>query len=226
MDKKTAIIIPVYNEAKVIKRVVEGALKYFQFVVCVNDGSSDTSDREIRKTKAILINHPINMGQGAALQTGIEYACGLPVDYFVTFDADGQHRIEDVKKMLEEIRKGEAEIILGSRFLGSAINISGYKRFMLKLATIFSNCVSGIKLTDTHNGLRVFNRRVAQEMQITLPDMAHASEIIDIIKRNKYKYKEMPVTIEYTDYSRARGQSMINSINIVFDILLKKGSKK
>ena len=226
MDRNTAIIIPVYNEEKVIKRVVESVLKSFKYVVCVNDGSCDGSAREIAKTSAMLVNHPINMGQGAALQTGIECAKDLPVDFFVTFDADGQHRLEDVKNMLIEIRKGQLDIVLGSRFLGSAVNISRYKKFILRLATVFSNFVSGMKLTDTHNGLRVFNRKVAEEIQITLPDMAHASEILDIIKKNKYRYKELPVTIEYTDYSKSRGQSMMNSINIVFDILLKKGLKK
>lgn len=226
MDKRTAIIIPVYNEAKVIARVVRSVLNDFKYVVCVNDGSVDSSSDEITKTAAYLVNHPINMGQGAALQTGIEFARQLPVDYFVTFDADGQHRISDVKVMVKEIEKGNQDIILGSRFIGSAIGISKTKRLILKLATIFSNVVSGMRLTDTHNGLRVFNRKVAEEIQITLPDMAHASEILEIIKKNGYRYKEMPVTIDYTEYSKMRGQSSINAINIVFDILLKGRSAK
>lgn len=223
MDKEAAIIIPVYNEGKVINRILNSVLKSFKYVVCVNDGSIDNSAEEILKTSAYLVNHPINMGQGAALQTGIEFARQLPVNYFVTFDADGQHRIEDVKNMLIEIRKGKQDIILGSRFLGSTVGIKKSKERMLKLATKFSNFISGMKLTDTHNGLRVFNRKVAEEIQITLPDMAHASEILDIIVKNGYRYKEVPVTIEYTDYSKVRGQSSINAINIVFDILLKKG---
>jgi len=227
MDKdRVAVIIPVYNEERVIKDVISSVLKRYRYVVCVNDGSTDASAFEVAKTDAYLVNHPINMGQGAALQTGIEFARNLPgVEYFVTFDADGQHRLEDVEAMLAEIRTGKYDIILGSRFLGSTVGMKLSKHVILKLAIKFSNMTSGLKLTDTHNGLRVFNRRVADEMQITLPDMAHASEIIEIIADKKYRYKEVPVTIEYTDYSRAKGQSIINAVNIGFDMLLRKVSK-
>src|SRR5690606_22716301 len=122
-DGKSVLIIPVYNEGPVIRKVINGALKHFSYVVCVNDGSKDNSADEIQKTKAYYVDHPINMGQGAALQTGIEFARTLPVDYFVTFDADGQHRIEDVKSMLEVIRGGKYDIILGSRFLGNTVGM-------------------------------------------------------------------------------------------------------
>jgi glycosyltransferase involved in cell wall biosynthesis len=225
MNTDTAIIIPVYNEAEVIKKVVDDLSKKFKYIVCVEDGSIDASADLIAQTKAFLVQHPINMGQGAALQTGIEFARLLPVKYFATFDADGQHRVEDVEKMIKEIENGHTDIILGSRFLGSAVGISRSKLSVLKAAIAFSNAISGIKLTDTHNGLRVFNRNVAETIQITVPDMAHASEIIDIIKTQNYRYKEIPVTIQYTDYSRSKGQSLINAINISFDTILRKFSK-
>ena len=225
MRTDVAIIIPVYNEEAVVGGVVNLALKHFKYVVCVNDGSKDNSSSIISKTEAYLVEHPINMGQGAALQTGIEFARQLPVDYFVTFDADGQHSIKDVGLMLDKIKSDKYDIILGSRFLGEAIGMKMSKRVILKLAIKFSNITSGLKLTDTHNGLRVFNRKVAEGMQITLPDMAHASEILEIIADKKYKYIEAPVTIEYTDYSKAKGQSIINAVNIGFDALLRKISK-
>lgn len=225
MIKQVAIIIPVYNEEKVIAQTVKSVQQQFKHVVCVDDGSSDDSSAEIAKTKAYLIEHPINMGQGAALQTGIEFARLLPVDYFVTFDADGQHNVRDVLYMFDEINKGKYDIILGSRFLGQTIGASKIKLFILRLAVRFSNLTTGLKLTDTHNGLRVFNRRVAETMRITLPDMAHASEILGIIVDNKYKYKEVPVTVEYTEYSRGKGQSLVNAVNIVFDMLIR-GSRK
>lgn len=225
MKTDVAIIIPIYNEAKVVRSVIESVLEHYKYVVCVNDGSKDNSSLEITKTDAYIVEHPINMGQGAALQTGIEFARQLPVEYFVTFDADGQHRIQDVMTMLKEIKKRKHDIILGSRFLGETIGMKTSKRVILKVAIQFSNITSGLKLTDTHNGLRVFNRKVAEEMQITLADMAHASEILEIIADKKYRYKEIPVTIEYTDYSRGKGQSVINAVNIGFDTLLRKISK-
>lgn len=225
VSSEVAIIIPVYNEGKVIRKVIASVLKQYKYVVCINDGSEDNSLQEIQATRAHYIDHPINMGQGAALQTGIEYARELPVKYFCTFDADGQHRLEDVAAMLEEIKKTKSDIVLGSRFRGRAINIPYSKMVMLKLAIWFTNRTTGLGLTDTHNGLRVFNRKVAEEMQITLPDMTHASEILEIVAVKKYRYREIPVTIEYTDYSRGKGQSMINAINIGFDTLLRKVSR-
>ncbi|WOP20091.1 glycosyltransferase family 2 protein [Raineyella sp. LH-20] len=227
MRSDVAFIIPVYNEETVVRGVVENVLRDYTHVVCVNDCSRDRSADEIGATGAYLVNHPINMGQGAALQTGIEFARRLPgVRYFVTYDADGQHRLEDVAAMLEAIEESGDDIILGSRFLGAeAVGMTRTKRVVLRLATSFSNILSGLKLTDTHNGLRVFNRKVADEMQITMPDMAHASEILEIIAKRKYRYREVPVTIVYTDYSRGKGQSIVNAINIAFDALLRKVSR-
>lgn len=224
--RNTAIIVPVYNESAVIKSVVNGVLRHFDIVVCVNDGSTDSSSKEIAQTDAYLVEHPINMGQGAALQTGIEFARTLnQTKYFVTFDADGQHRIDDVYKMLEVVSSDKYDIVLGSRFLGKTIGMKTSKRIILKLAIWFSNTTTGLNLSDTHNGLRVFNRKVAEEMQITMPDMTHASEILEIISAKKYRYSEVPVTIEYTEYSRKKGQSIINAVNIAFDTLIRKVSK-
>ncbi len=220
---EVALIIPVYNEEKVIRDVIEIIKKEFKYIICIDDGSKDNSAKEIEKTGVFLVQHPINMGQGAAIQTGIEFARQIKkIKYFVTYDADGQHRLQDVKKMLKVINSDNYDIVLGSRFLGKADGISKSKYLILKLAIYFSNITSGIKLTDTHNGLRVFNRSFADSLQITLSDMSHASEIIEIIARGNYKYIEIPVVIEYTDYSRSKGQSVINAVNIGFDTLIRK----
>lgn len=220
-----AIIIPVYNEATVVGEVIENVLRHFRYVVAVNDGSKDNSAEVIVHAGGLLVDHPINMGQGAALQTGIEFARMLPVDYFCTFDADGQHRIDDVQQMLAVIETGDYDMVLGSRFLGTAVNMPRSKKAVLKAAIAFTNLTSGLKLTDTHNGLRVFNRHAAGQIQITLADMAHASEILEIITTKKLRYTEVPVTIEYTDYSKAKGQSLLNAVNIAFDTLLRKVSR-
>lgn len=222
-----AFVIPVYNEAEVVRGVVEKVLSQYVNVVCVNDSSRDASAAEITATGAYLVNHPVNMGQGAALQTGIEFVRRLDgIRYVVTYDADGQHRLEDVAEMLRVIEQAGTDFVLGSRFLGQeAVNMPAVKRLVLKLAVAFSSITSGVKLTDTHNGLRVFTKRVADEIQITMPDMAHASEILEIIKLHNYTYTEVPVTIEYTDYSRGKGQSIFNAVNIASDTLLRKVSR-
>lgn len=227
MNRDVCVIIPVYNEGKVIRQVVDKVTQKFENVVCIDDGSSDNSADEITKTSAILVRHPINLGQGAALQTGIDYALmNESVKYFVTYDADGQHELKDVLAMLRAIKKQKVDIILGSRFLGKAENITPLKRFILKLAILFTNKTSGIRLTDAHNGLRVFNRNVASKLNITMPDFSHASEIIDRIAQHEFAYAEVPITILYTDYSRAKGQSVINAVNIGFDMLLHRMTKR
>jgi glycosyltransferase involved in cell wall biosynthesis len=163
------------------------------------------------------------MGQGAALQTGIEFARLLPgVERFVTFDADGQHAVDDAVRLLEILDAGDLDIVLGSRFLGAGIGASRSRRTLLKAAVRFSNMTSGIRLTDAHNGLRAFNRHVADTIDITAPDMTHASEIIELIARNGYRYQEVAVTIHYTDYSQAKGQASVNAVNIAIDTLLRK----
>lgn len=224
MRSDVAVVIPVYNEEPVVRGVVESVRAEYEHVVCVDDASLDGSAAEIAVTGAYLLNHPINMGQGAALQTGIEFTRRLPgIRYVVTFDADGQHRLEDVAAMLRTIEDRGADVVLGSRFLGKEpVDMPRVKRWVLRLALAFSNAVSRVKLTDTHNGLRVFTRRVANEIQITMPDMSHASEILDIIAARGYSYVEVPVCVSYTDYSRSKGQPVINALNVAFDILLRK----
>jgi len=216
------IVIAAYNEASVIARVVEDVRLVFENVVVVDDGSSDETFTELKKTCAWCIAHPINLGQGAALQTGIEFAIKNNAQYIVTFDADGQHSIEDVVGMLNLIRTGDIDVVLGSRFLGCAVGITKFRRFFLKCAAFFTGIVSGVWLTDAHNGLRVFTVNAARQIKIRQNRMSHASEIIDIIGSCRLVVKEYPVTITYTEYSIAKGQKLSNSFSILLEQLSSK----
>lgn len=217
------IVIPCYNEATVIADVVEHVRKTFPNVAVVDDGSADDSASQIASTGAHLVRHPINLGQGAAIETGLRYALARDGGrYFVTFDADGQHRVEDVERMLEVVRAGDVDVVLGSRFLESTETVPFLKRVVLKTAAFLSPTARKLKLTDAHNGLRLFTRPVAERLRITHNGMAHASEIVSTLARSKWTVKEVPVTIVYTDYSRSKGQSLINGVNILFDISLGK----
>jgi glycosyltransferase involved in cell wall biosynthesis len=227
MSGSAYVIIPVYNEEKVIGNVVNDVLSVFENVVCVDDGSTDKSAQEIAKTEACLVSHPVNMGQGAALQTGLEYALkDKNAEYFITFDADGQHRIDDAQRMISILKSEDYDIILGSRFLSSGADIPISKRVVLTMATAFTNYLTNTKLTDTHNGLRVFNRKFAQKLEITMPDMTHGTEIVMIVGQSGLKYKEAPVNIDYTEYSKSKGQSILNSVNILFDVMLSAKGRK
>ncbi|HEU5471775.1 MAG TPA: glycosyltransferase family 2 protein [Actinophytocola sp.] len=216
------LIVPVFNEGQVIGDVVRNARKTFPNIVCVDDGSRDNSSEEIRSAGAHLVRHPVNLGQGAAIQTGLEYARSRPgARYFVTFDADGQHQVDDVLAMLERLRAEDVDIVVGTRFHGDTSHIPWIKRFVLQTVVLLSRRTRRLGLTDAHNGLRVFNRTVADQMNITLNGMSHASEIVHMIERYGWRVTEEPVTILYTDYSMAKGQSMINGINIVFETMIK-----
>jgi hypothetical protein len=162
------------------------------------------------------------------LQTGIEYALQDPsAEIFVTYDADGQHRLKDVAKMIKTLKDRKVDIVLGSRFMGEKVsNLKTSKKLLLKAAVLFTNKTTGLQLTDAHNGLRVFNRKFAENLRLTSSDMTHASEIIDRIREYDFKYIEEPVKIKYTEYSLSKGQSAINAINIAFDSSLNKIIKK
>lgn len=217
------VVIPVFNEAPVIASVVEDARRTFPHVVCVDDGSRDGSVEEIARTGAHLVRHPINLGQGAALQTGLSYALLRPgARFFVTFDADGQHRVEDADAMLDVARREEVDVVLGSRFLDRTREVPLLKRIVLRTAVALSPTTRRLRLTDAHNGLRVLNRPAAQGLHITLDGMAHASEIVSYLSRSRWRVSEVPVTIRYTDYSRGKGQSLLNGVNILFDLSVRQ----
>jgi len=223
----TFVIIPVYNEQSSIRTVIKSIKKHFGKVICVSDGSRDNSSIEITNAGATIVEHCLNLGAGAATQTGIDYALlDRNIKYFITIDADGQHEIGDAIKMLDYLKKNELDIVLGSRFLGTVQNISGIKRVFLKMAAIFSSSTSGVILTDPHVGLRVFNRKFAEGLKLTMPGFAHASELVHRIGEGRYKYAEVPVHVSYSDYSKAKGQSMLNAVNITVDLFHHRISKK
>jgi glycosyltransferase involved in cell wall biosynthesis len=219
-----AVVVPVYNEATVISAVVSALRAAFPRVICVDDGSSDGSAELARAAGAVVVRHHENLGQGAALQTGLTYALRDPATrYVVTFDADGQHRVEDARRMVRTARDEGVDVVLGSRFLGeNTREIPPSRRTLLRAAVVFTRLSSGMGVTDAHNGLRVFSRGAAACMNITLNGMGHASEILEQIAGHGLSWHEVPVTIDYTDYSRAKGQANINAVNISFDILSRR----
>lgn len=214
--------MPLYNEASVVRAVVAEALTTFPNIVCVDDGSSDDSAREAELGGAVVVRHPINLGQGAALRTGLDYALqDENAEYFVTFDSDGQHRVADALSMVARLEEEPVDIIVGSRFLDDRTQAGLLKKVVLKLAIQFERMSTGVRLTDAHNGLRAMNRTAASAIEIDQNRMAHASEIVAEIGRKKLRYAEQPVHVIYTDYSKSKGQSIWNSINILNDLFIK-----
>jgi glycosyltransferase involved in cell wall biosynthesis len=216
------VVVPMYNEASAIGSIVSDLRSTFGNVVCVDDGSTDGSAAAARTAGAVVLHHVVNLGQGAALQTGFEFARSQPdARWVVTFDADGQHLVGDAVRMVEVGRSGDFDVVLASRFTGSA-NIPVLRRLVLKAAVVFTRWSARIDVSDAHNGLRVVSTRVLDRMRLTQPRMAHASELLGLISRHALTFHEVPVTIVYTDYSRAKSQSNLNSVNIVFDLALAR----
>ena len=220
----TWLIVPCYNEGSVIFDVLSHARETFPNIVAVNDGSRDDSAAQIRAAGAHLVNHPVNLGQGAAIQTGVEYARTQPgAQFFVTFDADGQHQEKDVVRMIERLRSEPVDILVGTRFAGQDNSqVPWIKRMVLKTVVLLSPRTRKLGLTDAHNGLRAFNKRVADEMNIRMSGMSHASEIVSMIDKQGWRVDEEPVDILYTEYSMSKGQSLINGVNILADGLVAR----
>lgn len=216
-------IIPAYNESGRVGVAIKDATRFVDRVVVVDDHSTDQTLTEAQEAGAIVLHHVINRGQGAALQTGTDYALNiLGADVIVHFDADGQMSGEEIKMLIEPIVNNEADIVLGSRFLDKKTKIPFFRWLVLKGGIIFTMLVSGIKVTDTHNGFRALSRRSASEIKITLDRMAHASEILDLIKEKELRFVERAVTIKYSEETLLKGQSSLGAIAIVKDVIKTK----
>jgi glycosyltransferase involved in cell wall biosynthesis len=223
----TWLVVPLFNEAPVIAEVVAQARRTFPHVVCVDDGSSDGSAARARAAGAVVVRHPANLGQGAALQTGFEYALRDPrMRYVVTYDADGQHQLDDVCAMLHRAESDDLDVVFGSRFLDERTRPTPVRRAVLRLAVAYTNLTTRTRLSDAHNGLRVLRRPVVERLRITQNRMAHASELVAqvgamTVDGRAVRYAEEPVHILYSDYARAKGQSTWNLVNILVDLVLR-----
>jgi glycosyltransferase involved in cell wall biosynthesis len=213
------IVITAFNEASVISDVVAGLRSPEYNVLIVDDASTDETAQRAEAAGARVLQHPINLGQGAALQTGISFALRRGADFIVTFDGDGQHRPDDVPALINALVTQQVDFALGSRFLGSALNLPPSRKLLLRAATWFTRLTTGLKLTDAHNGLRAMTRRGASALKLRQNRMAHASEILAQIARSGLGYVEVPVTIVYTQYSLQKGQRVSNSVSILIDLL-------
>jgi len=220
------IIIPCYNEnAGVLHetlRKIDHGLPGCHIVV-VDDGSR--APVRINDSSVTVLRHIVNRGQGAALQTGMAYACRQNDMAFVAhFDADGQHCPEDVRHFIQYLENAPLDIVLGSRFLSQsdAMAVPVLRRILLLGGRLVNRLFTGIWLTDAHNGLRCMNRHAAEAIDLHEDRMAHASEILNQIRRHHLRYAEKPCHIEYSDYSRSKGQGAFNAVNILLDLVMER----
>jgi glycosyltransferase involved in cell wall biosynthesis len=216
------VVCPAFNEARTLSGVLSGLRAQGYQVVVVDDGSRDSTRQIAESVATAVVSHPVNLGQGAALATGIAFALSRGADYLVTFDSDGQHRVSDIARLIAALKASGADYALGSRFLIGKQSMPLLRKMLLRAATIFTALTTGLRLTDTHNGLRAMTRRGAAALELRQNRMAHASEILSEIARSGFAYVEVPVTIDYTDYSLAKGQRASDALTILLDLFARK----
>ncbi|UFX82864.1 DUF2304 family protein [Candidatus Absconditicoccus praedator] len=230
-------LVRCYNESQVLGDVLQNIIDYgYKKLVIVDDGSTDNTQFVLDNIKkqnedALImdIHHFVNRGGGAANQTGFEFVrknnYWIGARWMVTFDADGQMNIEDMKLFRKKIAKNPLkDIYLGNRFAdGVGVrNMPILRRIILRGAKIITFILNGVNITDPHNGFRVININSLDKININSDGMAYASEIIDSIRVNNLSYDMVPVNIQYTQYSISKGQKNLNAIKILLEIIYKK----
>lgn len=223
----TFVVVPAYNEATIIRSALEGLLQLNLSVVVVDDGSSDGTEALVADLPIYFLRHSINLGQGAAIQTGTSFALSQGARIVIHFDADGQHSATDIAALTEPLHQGKADVVLGSRFLRPADikAVPFARRWLLRCAKACNWLMTGIRLTDAHNGLRALSREAAARIVLRENGFAHATEILGEINYLKLRYTERPTSVIYTNYSKTKGQSSWNAFKILMDIFLGRLSR-
>lgn len=222
---KIFVVVPVYDEdVAVIRETISGILPFYKQVVLVDDGSTSDIKEKISDLSVYFLRHSANLGQGASLQTGTDFALLNGAEYIVHFDADGQHDPADIARMLRAVQEDIADIMLGSRFMSKAgaDNVPLVRRIILQFGRIINFLITGMWLTDAHQGLRVLNKKAASLVRLRENRQAHATEILLEIKKHRLRCQEMGVSTLYTKYSLAKGQKSLNAFNIFIDLVLNK----
>ena len=216
---KISCVIPAYNESKSIALVISNLSPFVNEIIVVDDCSKDDTFKKATESGAIVVRHIINRGQGAALRTGTKLALDRGADIIIHFDADDQFQATDIPEMLKPIIENRADAVLGSRFLGKKSNLPKIKEYIIMpLARFINLLLFNIRLSDPQSGFRVLNRQSALKLKIENDGMAHCSEIIYRLFKNKERVIEVPITVIYHEY----GQKLSGGFKIIRDIIIQK----
>lgn len=219
-SEKIAIILPAYNEAVVIGRVIRNLHKTltaekFDFeIIVIDDGSTDETASNARAAGAKVIRHILNMGSGAATATGLSYAHQNGFDIAATLDADGQHEADDVVKGAKMMLKGGTDLLIGSRLIDNQ-GMSKVKVFGNKGLTFITYLLFGVSVSDSQSGLRVFSQKALDRLKWRTSGYEFCSEMLWRAKQQGLNIKEYPIKAIYTEYSKAKGQNNWNALNII-----------
>ena len=221
-NSEVLIIVPVFNEELNVNRVVNELKDFFENIVIVDDGSNDNTYNLIKSLKVNYIKHSLNLGQGAAIESGFKFLLdNTNCSYGITFDGDGQNRAIDAEMMYKTAKKN-LDAVIGSRFLNSNLSkeIPFFRKTILRCGNIYEKLFYSINFSDSHNGLRVLSRNLIKNfiLPIRNHDMSHATEISYKICRSNCIFEEFPVKVLYKN---KRSQNSLNAINIVIKNFLR-----
>jgi glycosyltransferase involved in cell wall biosynthesis len=218
------VVVPAFNEGSVIRATLRPLIESGYSVVVADDGSKDQTRKYLSDLHVHRLRHPFNLGQGAALQSAVSYALAEGAKYVVHFDADGQHSVDDIPGLLAPLFAGRADVVLGSRFLrrDDWQSVPSTRRLLLKGAVVVNWLLTGLWLTDAHNGARALTRRAAQRIVLRENGFAHATEILQQIGALGLRYTERPTRIRYTEYSLLKGQRFWHAFDVFVDLLIKR----
>lgn len=223
----TYIVLPAYNEGKVIKKTIEDIKKEgYNNIIVVDDGCTDNTYQEAISTGITVVSHPINRGKGAATQTGIDTAKLLNADIIVTMDSDGQHNPKDIKAMIEPIIKKQADVVIGSRFINKSKEMPKSRIMMNKIGNFVTYIFFGAMSSDSQSGFRAYSNKAANSVYSYMDRYEFESEMLGHIKAAKLKVTEVPIEVIYTNYSlnkykggKVSGQGLLNGIKMVIRLI-------
>jgi len=221
---RLAVVVPAYNEEKTVGQVVRSLRSAADLVLVVDDGSTDGTDAAARAAGAELVSHFMNRGLGAALGTGIAAAVLAGAEIVVTFDADGQHRVEDIPRLIEPILRGRADAVIGCRTAERG-RMPVSRRAANWIGNALTYVLFGLWVKDSQSGLRAFSRRAAAELEIKTDRMEVSSEIVKEIRRHGWRLAEIPIVPVYTDYSLSKGQGFFVGLKTAGRLLLNRLAK-
>ena len=212
---KVAIGLPAFNEEKNIASVILQLKKKYELIIVCDDGSSDLTAAIAEKMGALVVKHEKNLGYGGAIRSLFSKACELECDIFVTFDSDGQHVVSEIENIIEPIQKNEADIVIGSRFLGSTKDLPKYRKIGIKTITGLTNTLTGANITDAQSGFRAYSKKVLNEISPTESGMGISTEILIKSSKKQMRISEIPITINYEDNTHSQ-EPISHGTSVVF----------